>query len=145
MASFLGPVKRATIAALKQAAPLGGVPAARVYPPQRPAQPQWPFVGYGVAIEAPFGASCLDGSDITVAVHAYARTTGTGADTVSGEDAAQAIVDAVAAVLDGATLELGGDRPATAHYTKTGAQVIQDGTEADAFHGIVSLRVTVSS
>ena len=65
-------VKRAAIAALTAAAPVAGVPAARVYPMQRPATLVWPWIGYGAPITAPFGASGLDGSDITVAIHGFA-------------------------------------------------------------------------
>lgn len=140
--------KRAALAALAAAAPLGGVPAERIYPPQRPANVVWPFIGYGVPITTPFGATCLDGTDIEVAVHAYAETTGEGVATVEGEDAAQAIIDAIEAALDGATLELaphGSPHPATAHFTLLGSQVIQDGAEADKFHGFARFRITVSS
>jgi hypothetical protein len=141
-------VKRAAIAALKAAAPLGGVPADRVYPMQRPAKLVWPWIGYGAVITAPFGASCLDGSDITVAIHGFAQTTGEGGATVSGEDAAHDINAAVEASLDGATVDLtehGCPYPATAHFTSTGGQVIQDGQEAGKYHGFVSFRIVVSS
>lgn len=141
-------VKRAAIAALTAAAPVAGVPAARVYPMQRPATLVWPWIGYGAPITAPFGASCLDGSDITVAIHGFAETTGSGAQTVSGEDAAHDINAAVEAALDGATIDLaahGCPFPATAHFTSTGGQVIQDGREAGKFHGFVNFRIVVSS
>lgn len=142
-------VKRATIAALKAAADVVAlVPAARVYPLQRPADPAWPFIGYGVPIAEPFTASCLEGSQSTVAVHDYAETTGAGVDTKSGEDTALAINAAIEAALDGAAIDLtahGCPYPATAHYTCVGSQVIQDGNEADKFHGFVSFRITVSS
>lgn len=141
-------VKRAALATLAAAAPLASVPAERIYPPQRPANVIWPFVGYGVPITVPFSAVCLDGNEIEVAVHSYAETTGTGDATVEGEDAAQAIIDAVEAALSGVTLELadyGCPHPATAHFTSLGSQVIQDGAEADKFHGFARFRVTVSS
>jgi len=140
--------KRAAIATLVAAAPLGEVPAARIYPPQRPANVVWPFVGYGVPISTPFTAACLDGTEIEVAVHAYAETTGTGAGTIEGEDAAQAIIDGIEAALSGATVDLvphGSPHPATAHFTLLGSQVIQDGAEADKFHGFARFRITVSS
>jgi len=142
-------VKRATIATLKQAAGVVElVPAGRVYPLQRPDDPVWPFIGYGVPIAEPFAASCLNGSATTVAIHGYAQTEGDGAETKSGEDTALLINAAIEAALDGATIELddyGCPYPATAHYTCVGSQVIQDGSEADKFHGFVSFRITVSS
>ena len=134
--AFLG--EQATVVAL--------VPSDRHYPPQRPANPLRPWLGYGVSDTAPFLASCLDGSEISVRVHNYTETTGEGDETIPGEDMAHAINRVVAGALDGATLELEGlDYPATAHIEWTGSQVLQDGADADAFHGIVSLTITVSS
>lgn len=122
------------------------VPADRLYPPQRPANPQRPWIGYGVSDSTPFGASCLDGAQVSVRIHNYTETSGEGAETIPGEDMAHAINQVLAAVLDGATLELDGlDYPATAHVTWTGSQVLQDGADADAFHGIASFSITVSS
>lgn len=142
-------VKRATIATLKGVAAVTAlVPAARIYPLQRPADPAWPFIGYGAPIAEPFIASCLNGSASTVAIHDYAETTGAAPDTKSGEDTALAINAEIEAALDGAAIGLaahGCPYPATAHYTCVGSQVIQDGNEADKFHGFVSFRITVSS
>lgn len=141
-------VRQAVVAAWKAYAPLLAlVPASRIYPPQRPPKPQWPFVGYGVPVSAPFIASCLDGATITFAGHAYAETTGEGAETVQGElrasEIAERMVTALAAPLDLAAA--GCPYPAVAHVTWTGTQVIQDGSEADRFHAIVGFDVTVSS
>lgn len=142
-------VKRAAIATLKTAAGvIALVPAARVYPMQRPPTPVWPWIGYGAVIGAPFVASCLDGSDLTVAMHGFAETTGTGAGTVPGEDAAHNINAAVEAALDGATIDLtahGCPYPATAHFTSTGNQIVQDVAGPDKFHGFVTFRILVSS
>ena len=128
------------------------VPADRIYPPQRPATPDWPFIGYGVPSAVPFGASCLDGSAISVAIHAYAETTGEGDDTVGGEEMAQAIIAVVAAVLGGEEgaeidlVELGGcPYPAKAYISWTGSQVMQDGADANAFHAWATFTITVSS
>ncbi len=124
------------------------VPAGSIYPPQRPPNPEWPFVGYGVPIVSPFGASCLDGCTVGFVGHVYAETTGEGAETVQGEQRASEIAQRVVAALD-APLDLAAlvdcPYPATAHVTWTGTQVIQDGSEADRFHAIVSFEVTVSS
>lgn len=124
------------------------VPASRIYPPQRPPNPEWPFVGYGVPVVSPFTASCLDGATVSFAGHAYAETTGEGDQTVQGEllasDIAQRMAEAISAPLDLAAL-VDCPYPAVAHVTWTGTQVIQDGSEADRFHAIVSFDVTVSS
>lgn len=142
-------IKRGAIATLKGNAPLIAlVPAARIYPMQRPPEPVWPWVGWGATIGVPFVASCLDGSDITVAIHSFAETTGSGAQTIPGEDAAADLNAAVEAALDGATIDLtefGCPYPATAHFTSAGNQVVQDGAGPDKFHGFVSFRIIVSS
>jgi hypothetical protein len=143
-------VRRAVVAAWQAYAPLLAlVPASRIFPPQRPAKPEWPFVGYGVPNELPFEASCLDGSTIEFAGHAYAETTGSDDDTVGGEEMAGRIADAMVAALEAAgPLNLaahGSPRAGTAYVTWTGTQVIQDGSEADNFHAVVLFRVTVST
>jgi hypothetical protein len=120
------------------------VPADRVYPPQRPANPVWPFIGYGVPTSGPFVASGMDGSALTVAIHAYAETTGEGAETVGGEELAHRIAAAIVdAMGEGASLsDYDCPYPATAHFSWTGTQVIADG---DAFHAIVSYAISVIS
>lgn len=145
-------VRPAVLTLLKGAVPVTVlVPAARIYPQQRPPNPAWPFIGYGAPIVVPFGASGLDGSSTTVAIHAYAETTGEGDDTVSGEDMAAAINRVVAAVLggeDGCEIDLteyGCPFPAVAHISWTGSQVVQDNADASAFHGFSSYAITVSS
>lgn len=121
------------------------VPAERIWPAQRPPNPTWPFISWGVSIAVPFAAACLEGATIDVAVHAYAATT----DEAGGEDLASAIARVVANVLHGRALPLDGasDCPvaATAFFEWQRTQVIQDGADADAFHAIVQFSISVSS
>jgi hypothetical protein len=143
-------VRQAALVTLRGAATVRVlVPAERIYPGQRPPNPEWPFIAYGVPVTGDFRAAGLDGSTTTVAIHVYAETTGEDDATVGGEDAALAISRVVASVLDGAALALQGNTdcpyPATAHFTWTGTTVVQDGGDASAFHGIVSFDITVSS
>lgn len=146
-------VRQALVALLKGAAGVTVlVPADRVFPAQRPPNVEWPFIGVGVPVAAPFAASCLDGSTISLAVHAYAETTGEGDATVPGEDMASSIVRVCVAVLggeEGAEVALQGltdcPYPATAYITWTGSQVVQDGADASAFHGFATFDITVSS
>lgn len=160
--------RRAGLTLLKGDAELAAIVGDRVYPPQRPSEPQWPFVGWGVPIIAPFEAVCLDGNDIDLAVHAYAATEGyaetvtfsdgstfdNGAGlesglTFSGEETATRIAERVAAVLvDAGEIDLtayGCPYDAVAHFTWQQTQVIQDGAEADAFHAIATFRLVVVS
>lgn len=142
-------LRRAGLTLLAADAALVAIVAGRIYPPQRPADPQWPFVGWGVPIVGPFEASCMDGNETDFAVHAYAETDGTGGATVSGEERATEIAARIETVLaDAGEVDLtdhGCPYPATAHFTWLSTQVIQDGAEADAFHGIVSFRANVAS
>jgi len=123
------------------------VPAARIFPQQRPPLPQWPFVAFGSPIVRGFSASCLDGSIVEFAGHAFAETDGQGGETVMGAthagEIAQAMCDALA---EPVRLEpYGCPYPAMAYPLWIRTQVIQDGTEADRFHAIISFEATVSS
>lgn len=141
--------RRAGLVLLANSAALQALVGARIYPPQRPPEPVWPFVAWGVAIAGAFEASCMDGSEINVAVHAYASTEGEGAQTVPGEERATEIAALVAAVLsDAGEIDLvphGCPYPATAHFTWVQTQVIQDGSEADDFHAVTTFRINVVS
>jgi len=133
------PVRKAILRALKvDAAVKALVPASRIYPPQTPATPTWPFIRFGIATALPLRASGMDGSTIIVAVHAFAKG--------PGEDSAALIAAAIGKALDGATLNLpDASYPATAHVTTTGSQLLRDTEEAGAWHGVVNIEVAVAS
>lgn len=141
-------LQRGVIAAWKAYVPLTDlVPAARIYPLQRPPNPVWPFAAFGVPLTAPFYLSCVDGSSVAFAGHAYAETSGEGAQTIAGEERAQEIAAQLVNALD-LTIDLqnhGAPWPAIAHVTWTGTQVIRDDTDAAKFHGIVNFEATVVS
>jgi hypothetical protein len=143
-------VQQAALVLLKRAPTMTVlVPVERIYPPQRPPNPTWPFVGVGEAIATPFLASGMDGSGTSLAIHAYAETT----DDTDGREFAAAMLRVIVALLggeDGAEVPLQGDLsdcpyPATAYFTWTGSQVVQDGADASAFHGFATFDVSVSS
>lgn len=138
-------VRRAVIARLKTDAAGGEpLPASSIYPPQRPANVEWPFVGYGVDDTAPLRASGLDGATVTFAIHVYAASTAE----LSGETRAKTIAAWVETLLDDAVLDLaahGCPFAAKAYLTWRSSQTIQHASDADAFHTIVSIGVTVSS
>lgn len=146
-------VRQAGVAMLRRHAALEGAPiaAASIFPEQRPAGTPWPFVAWGLPITGPFLASGLDGSSTSVAVHAYAETTGEGDDTVAGFDAASDLIAWVVAVLggeEGAEVSLADTDcpyPATAYIHWTGSQVVQDGADASAFHAFATFDISVSS
>jgi len=133
------PLRKAILRALKADGTITAlVPASRIYPPQRPAKPQWPFILYGASIDTPLRASCLDGSTVNVAVHVFQRGP-------NAEEETAAIKAALAASLDGAELDLQAAYPAHASIVVTGGRTIQDGDEGDAWHGIVDIRADVAS
>jgi hypothetical protein len=125
------------------------IPAERHYPEQRPPNPTWPFLAFGMPITGPFVASGLSGSSISVALHVYGATRGEGDDTVPGADFVKAALAVIVAALggdEGCALPLDeAPYPATAHLTWTGSQVVQDGSDANAFHGWATFDITVSS
>jgi hypothetical protein len=131
------PVRKAILRALKADSDVTAlVPADRIYPPQRPAEPEWPFILYGASIDTALKGSCLDGSTITVAIHQFAK----------GEEDTAAIKAAVATALDGLEAELlDAGYPARASVIVTGGRVIADSDEGDSWHGIVDLEITVAS
>lgn len=142
-------LRRAGLSLLKADSALAGFVGARIYPPQRPAAPRWPFVGWGVPIVSGFSASCMDGNQTDFVVHVYAATEGTGAQTIGGEERATEIAARVETVLASAgdvdLASYGCPFPAIAHFEWQQTQVVQDNAEADAFHGIVSFRANVVS
>ena len=146
-------VGQALVAILKRAPTVQALVDDRTYPPQRPPNVVWPFVGVGVPVVQPFVASGMDGSALTLAVHCYAETTGTGADTIAGFDMASAIARVVVAILggeEGAEVQLQGDDtdcpyPATAYINWTGTQVVQSGSDAGAWHAFATFDISVNS
>lgn len=115
------------------------VPAARIYPQASPVpSPTWPFIIYGAPTGLPIRAACVNGTEITVALHSFAKARMQGSAMVeTAEDHAARIGAAVAKALDG-------KRPALATgylaIRFTGSQLLIDGGEADAFHHVANFR-----
>lgn len=137
--------RRAGLTLLNGDATLAAATGGRIYPPQRPPNPVWPFVAWGVADVAPFDASCMTGAEVSLAVHVFAATDDDGA----GEERAAAYAARVATVLvDAGEVDLsdyGCPVPAVAQFTWERTQVIQDGIEADAFHALVFVRAAIAA
>ena len=121
------------------------IPAARLYSVTVPANPAFPFGRYGASISAPFRASCLDSSTITVAIHAFVKdvTNAGGQVTMTAEDLASKVSAAIGASLDDVTLALE-DGQHKARISWTGSNILIDGDEPGAWHAVVNLRVEVS-
>lgn len=140
------PVRRAVLVALKNDAPLLAiVPKAQIHPQTVPPTPTWPFIRHGAPSGIPITASCVDGQEITFALHGFAkpRLNGSGQVVETAEDHAARIGAAMAKALDGKLLPL--DTGHKARIRWTGSQLLQDGAEADAFHTIQNFRARIIS
>jgi Protein of unknown function (DUF3168) len=116
----------------------GLVPEAQHYP-MTASKPTWPFILYGSPSTVPIRATCLDGSEITVAIHGFTKPRYAGDVMIeTAEDHAARIGQAIAAALDGRHLTLPNGYARVLH---TGSQLLVDGGEADAFHCVINFRV----
>lgn len=133
------PARKVILTALKaNAGVLALVPKASIYPQVAAAVPDWPFILYGSPSGVPIRSSCVDGLEITVAVHSFAKQRMQGSQTVeTAEDHACRIGAAVVACLDGSRLALPAGYLRILH---TSSQLLIDGGEADAFHHVANFR-----
>lgn len=134
-------VRKGVLTLLKSDATLVAlVPVASIHSQTSPASPTWPFVKYGTPSGIPISGSCIDGEEVTVALHGFSKpfTDGFGAIIVSAEDRAAAIGHAIRNALNRRVVDIAGGRM-TIRYRNS--QLLQDGGEADAFHAVVNFRV----
>lgn len=131
------PVRRAILTLLKADADLTALVDADSIYPQFAGKPEWPFVLYGAPAAVPVRAACVDGAEITVAVHGFANARLDGPVKVeTAEDHASRIGAAIARALDGKRPDLA---PGYASVRWTGSQLLTDGD--DAFHTVQNFRV----
>lgn len=133
-------VRGKIIAALKADALLTAiVPAGQIYPSKVPSEPTWPFIRLGVLIGDPLRLDGGDGADISGVVHAFVKGSTSIPDpeattmTINGH--VWRVLDAIES-LDLGTLDL------SIHAGQR--QVIEDGSEADAYHGITAYEAVAS-
>lgn len=116
------------------------VPATRIYP-QAPsvASPTWPFIIYGSPSGLPIRAACVNGTEVTVALHSFAKARTQGTSVVeTAEDHAARIGAAVAKALDGKRPPLPSGGYLAIRFV--GSQLLIDGGEASAFHHVANFR-----
>lgn len=131
-------VRGKIIAAMKGDAQLTAiVPAARIYPGKSPASPTFPFIRVPILTGTVAELDGGSGSDQSGVIHCFTKL-----NTASVPDPeAQAatinrhIVRIVSGIDD---VDLGDGESLAVQAVQT--QVIEDGAEADAYHGIVSVR-----
>lgn len=116
------------------------VPAARIYPQVSPvASPVWPFIIYGSPSGLPIRAACVNGTEVTVALHSFAKARMQGTSILeTAEDHAARIGAAIAKALDGKRPALPSGGYLSIRFT--GSQLLIDGGEAGAFHHVANFR-----
>lgn len=134
-------VRGKIIASLKADAELTAiVPAARIYPSKTPSTVVWPFIRVpmltGTVAELDGGS----GSDQSGVIHNFTKL-GTGVPDPEAQAATinRHIVRIVSQIDD---VDLGDEESLGIHVTQT--QVIMDSAEADAFHGLISIRAVAT-
>lgn len=129
-------VRQAVVAHLKAAPSLTAlISASRIYGEQPPADPDWPFIRYGLAVTLPYEAQGWSGSEHAIDIHAFANGPYT--------DAVLAIAKQVQRAMD--TLAAPGDTGIVA-LEWTGMNVVRDSppTQAAKYHAIINFTVTVA-
>jgi hypothetical protein len=132
-------VRRAILTRLKaDSATTTLVPADRIYPQQPPALPDFPFIRYGSPTAVPIRGACMDGAEVTVALHGFSKGRRSGDTlTVTAEDDAGQIGAAMAAALDGQIVDVDEGR---LRLRWTGSQLLPDPDEAGVCHVVVNVR-----
>lgn len=134
-------VRGKIIAALKSDSTLIAiVPAARIYPGKSPASPTFPLIRVPILTGTVAELDGGSGSEQSGVIHCFTKL----ATSVLDPEAQAAtinrhIVRIVSQIDD---VDLGDGESLGVHVVQT--QVIEDSAEADAYHGIVSVRATAS-
>lgn len=130
-------VRRAVLSRAKSdGALIAIVPAARIFSQAVPIEPGWPFIKLGPSQTFPRKAACINGGDVTMDVHAFAR----GSASETAEDHASRIGAAIETALANNWLDLeGGGR---ARIRLSDIRLLQD-DEPDAFHWLAQVNARV--
>lgn len=121
-------MRQAIVQRLQAAAPvLALVPSLSIYGEQPPAAPTWPFIRYGMPTTQEYESSCGDGSEHDIMIDVFAHG--------PGMDLCTKICAAVAASLENAPLAVEPLQLVSIDWR--GTQVIRDGAEMSAYHGMV--------
>lgn len=134
-------VRRAVLIALKTDVVFAGLTGGRVYSETPPANPVFPFARWGSAVSTPEAWSCTSGAVMSCQLSVFSKSAGT-------DECARLVRNAVR-VLDLKPLTLEADpdsgTSATAFDVRvTQTQIIRDTTEAECYHGIISLEIVVA-
>lgn len=132
--------RRAVLTIMKaDSALLALVAKTSIYPQRTDPTPAWPFIRCGSPSVVPVRAACVDGGNLTMAVHGFAKPRMQGQTMAeTAEDRASRIGSAIARALDRQKVAIAGG---TLAITWQGSQLLQDPEEADAFHTVQNFRI----
>lgn len=131
-------IRQGIIKKLAANAPLTAiVPAGLMFGQTVQAQPVFPFIRTGSLAPLPVKAACVDGAEVAMAIHVFAKDKLVGGARVeTAEDYAARIAGMIAAVLDGVLLTL---PKGSARLRWRGSQHLPDPDEAGCFHSVVNV------
>lgn len=135
-------VRGKIIASLKADAQLTAiVPATRIYPGKPPASPIFPFIRVPMLIGTVAELDGGSGSEQSGVIHSFTKLANP---TVPDPEAQAATINRhIVRIVSGIDdVELGDGESLGVQATQT--QVIEDGAEADAYHGMVTVRATAT-
>ena len=121
--------RRQIIAHLRSNAEVTAFVGQRIHA-EPPANVEWPFVRYGLSDLTPFEATCWEGSEHAITLHAFSK------DLDECHELCSAIVDAMSEDDIGVVDLIG--------IEWLSSQVTRDGDEAQAYHGIVRFTATTA-
>lgn len=128
-------LRKAIVAYLRAQPSISAIVADRVYGEDPPPALVWPFIRYGLPVLAPGRYSCWGGSQHAMTLHAFSK--GHGTDQIATLNAA--IVEA----LDDKDVPIASPI-ALLIVSHTGTQILRDGEEMSAYHGVLDFDVTTA-
>jgi len=146
---LLRSAEKATLTVLKADAPLTALVAKTSIEPMpntagvnADGSNKWPFVRLDVTQSIPQGRGCTARASVGFIVHSFgkAAVNGSGQITKTARDVAGDINSAVVEALHGHAYAVNGKRY---RFRVTSSQLMQDGAEADAYHGFANVAVVV--
>lgn len=101
-------------------------------------EPVWPFIRLDGTQAVPQGRGCTARSEVTFMLHSFARPryNGAGAVIETARDHAGRLQSAAIEAIHNHAFMIGGRRY---RFTVRSSRLMQDGAEADAYHGIASV------
>lgn len=115
------------------------VPENQIYSQQAPAEVIWPFIKLSTVSYQRTQSSCVKGGTARVSIHCFAKPkkNAAGSDIDTAEDQCSRIINAIEGCFYKAKIVIDDGYIATDVLSP---QILPDGAENDAFHGIVDIR-----